>query len=216
MFNLEQSIAAWRQQMLAAGIQSPASLDELEVHLREEIERQLRSDLDGPQSFHAAVEIIGRAAPLGAEYQKVGGFPGAHPVKWLGLACAGIAGLFTAWTLLILLTAHEPNWTARLSGLPAIAAIIVTWRQGGKWLPTIRHPWLRPCTGVLCCFASLGGMKLLVTTVVPHYLECAAGANLPAGPMLAAFTWTWAAATIFGIIAYKLQVTADKNEPRHV
>jgi len=30
MFNLESSIARWREQMLAAGIQSPVPLDELE------------------------------------------------------------------------------------------------------------------------------------------------------------------------------------------
>jgi hypothetical protein len=41
MFNLEQSIAEWRQQMLAAGIKTPATLNELESHLREEFERQI-------------------------------------------------------------------------------------------------------------------------------------------------------------------------------
>ena len=37
MFNLEQAIAEWRQQMLATGIQTPVPLEELEIHLREEI-----------------------------------------------------------------------------------------------------------------------------------------------------------------------------------
>jgi len=39
MFELEKSIADWRRQMLAAGIKSPLPLEELEIHLREEIER---------------------------------------------------------------------------------------------------------------------------------------------------------------------------------
>ena len=39
MFDLEQSITNWRKQMLAAGIKSPVPLEELEIHLREEIER---------------------------------------------------------------------------------------------------------------------------------------------------------------------------------
>jgi hypothetical protein len=47
MFNLEQSIIEWRKQMLAAGIKTPVPLDELEIHLREEIERQMASGLDG-------------------------------------------------------------------------------------------------------------------------------------------------------------------------
>ncbi|HEY5041998.1 MAG TPA: hypothetical protein VIK53_08340 [Verrucomicrobiae bacterium] len=51
MFNLEQSIADWRQQMLAAGIETPVPLDELEIHLREEIERQMKSGSDKQQAF---------------------------------------------------------------------------------------------------------------------------------------------------------------------
>ena len=37
MFSLEKSIAGWREQMLAAGIKAPVPLEELEIHLREEI-----------------------------------------------------------------------------------------------------------------------------------------------------------------------------------
>lgn len=35
MFDLEQSIAEWRRQMLAAGIKTPVPLEDLEIHLRE-------------------------------------------------------------------------------------------------------------------------------------------------------------------------------------
>jgi len=37
MFSLEKSISEWRRQMLAAGIKTPVPLEELEIHLREEI-----------------------------------------------------------------------------------------------------------------------------------------------------------------------------------
>ena len=46
MFDLEQSIGKWRRQMLAAGIKTPVPLEELEIHLREEIERQIKSGLN--------------------------------------------------------------------------------------------------------------------------------------------------------------------------
>jgi hypothetical protein len=39
MFELEQAITGWRRQMLAAGIKTPVPLEELEIHLRDEIER---------------------------------------------------------------------------------------------------------------------------------------------------------------------------------
>ena len=51
MFDLEQSIAEWRQQMLAAGIKTPVPLEELEIHLREEIERQMKSGLNEQTGF---------------------------------------------------------------------------------------------------------------------------------------------------------------------
>jgi hypothetical protein len=40
MFDLEKSIPEWRQKMFAAGI-SAVALEELESHLREEIEQQI-------------------------------------------------------------------------------------------------------------------------------------------------------------------------------
>ena len=41
MFDLEKSIKDWRWQMFAAGIETPVPLEELEIHLRDEIERQI-------------------------------------------------------------------------------------------------------------------------------------------------------------------------------
>jgi hypothetical protein len=41
MFNLEQEIAVWRQKMAAGGLKPMEVLDELESHLREEIEHQM-------------------------------------------------------------------------------------------------------------------------------------------------------------------------------
>jgi hypothetical protein len=70
MFHLEQSIAAWRQQMLAAGIKSPVPLEELEIHLREEVEQQMRSGTEALSAFAAAVQKIGCAGVLQDEFQK--------------------------------------------------------------------------------------------------------------------------------------------------
>ena len=71
MFNLEQSITEWRRQMLAAGIKSPVPLEELEIHLREEIERHTEAGLNKSQAFQAAVEKIGQAHLLQREFKKV-------------------------------------------------------------------------------------------------------------------------------------------------
>ena len=72
MFDLEQSIAEWRRQMLAAGIKTPVPLEELEIHLREEIERQVKLNLslDAQEAFNFAVWKIGQAEKLKMEFQK--------------------------------------------------------------------------------------------------------------------------------------------------
>jgi len=73
MFNLEQSITAWRAQMLAAGIKTPVPLEELEGHLREEIEQEVKAGMSGQPAFDAAVLRIGRGAELKAEFTKTKG-----------------------------------------------------------------------------------------------------------------------------------------------
>ena len=70
MFDLEKSIAEWRKQMLAAGIKTPAPLEELEVHLREEIERQLKSGLDEQNAFRISVQQMGQPEMLNREFKR--------------------------------------------------------------------------------------------------------------------------------------------------
>lgn len=71
MFNLEQAIAEWRQQMLAAGIQTPVPLDELEMHLLEETEQLKRSGLDERTAFEKAVHQTGSPQLLNNEFNKI-------------------------------------------------------------------------------------------------------------------------------------------------
>ena len=70
MFKLEQAIADWRRQMAAGGIESRELLDELESHLRDEIERQISSGANEQHAYQAAVASIGRASALKAEFAK--------------------------------------------------------------------------------------------------------------------------------------------------
>lgn len=71
MFNLEQAILEWRRQMLAAEIKAPVPLDELESHLRDEIEHQTKSGLSEMEAFKTAVTNIGQATALQMEFRKV-------------------------------------------------------------------------------------------------------------------------------------------------
>ncbi len=90
MFNREQSIAVWRKQMLTAGINSPEPLEELESHLREEIERQMKSglSLSEQEAFNFSVRTIGQPGELKTEFEKVHKTDMNTKLKPLGIIAA--------------------------------------------------------------------------------------------------------------------------------
>ena len=210
MFDLEQSIAEWRRQMLAAGIKTPAPLEELEIHLREEIERQVKSGLDGQKAFDSAVHTVGQAHALKVEFRKAGIPVEMRFIQLLGIACGAIAGFFSVWILLVLLTVHEANLAERMLGLAAIASIILCWRYGYGFLPAIGSRRVRAAIEAACCLASVGGMMLFIK-FIPHFLG-----QTPVGQLLVSILWAWTAMTILGGMAYSLEKAARKNIEQYV
>jgi hypothetical protein len=71
MFNLELAIAEWRGQLAAGGIKSPEVLDELESHLRDESDRQMKSGLSAEEAFEKATESVGAVRALKTEFTKI-------------------------------------------------------------------------------------------------------------------------------------------------
>ena len=96
MPELEQRIAEWRRRLTIAGIKTPQVLDELESHLREDIELRVRSGTSAPEAFSAAVERVGHAAALKSEFEKVGGTKGTQRRKYLWRGSALGVGMFAA------------------------------------------------------------------------------------------------------------------------
>ena len=72
MPDLEERIGAWRRQMLAAGITSPVPLDELEGHLREGVEQEMRLGLSVQDAFEKVRQRIGQPDALEQEFAKIG------------------------------------------------------------------------------------------------------------------------------------------------
>jgi Sec-independent protein secretion pathway component TatC len=70
MFELEQAIAEWRRQMVASGVKTSELLNELEAHLRDDLEHGIGSGLSAELAFSAAVQRLGRAAALRGEFAK--------------------------------------------------------------------------------------------------------------------------------------------------
>lgn len=69
MFDLDDAITEWRQEMRAAGIKSPLLLDELENHLRDEVDRRIGLGSGVPHAFEAAVLQMGRAGQISTEFR---------------------------------------------------------------------------------------------------------------------------------------------------
>ncbi len=76
MFNLEQSISEWRKQMLADGIKTPVPLNELESHLREDIEQQIKLGSNTRDAFNSAVQKLGQPVSLKSEFKQTGNIYG--------------------------------------------------------------------------------------------------------------------------------------------
>jgi hypothetical protein len=71
MFNLDQAIAQWRRRMVAGGIEARELLDELESHLRDQIDREINSGSNEQNAYRAAVASIGPVSALRAEFAKI-------------------------------------------------------------------------------------------------------------------------------------------------
>ena len=71
MFDLDQAISEWRRQMAAGGVKESDDLNELESHLRDDVEQEVRSGLSHRQAFDAAVQRIGESKALTKEFRKV-------------------------------------------------------------------------------------------------------------------------------------------------
>jgi hypothetical protein len=97
MFNLESAIANWRQQMLAAGVNAPVPLDELETHLRETITQHIHSGLTPQAAFAISTQDIGEPQTLHAEFNK-----NEKPfMNQIAKIISGFAGLLLGAALMI-------------------------------------------------------------------------------------------------------------------
>ncbi|HEU6449529.1 MAG TPA: hypothetical protein VFV23_13935 [Verrucomicrobiae bacterium] len=126
MFELEQAIFDWRQQMLAAGIQSPVPLDELEIHLREEIERRIKAGEPEKEAFQIAVQEIGQTNILKTEFAKVG-VTVYERLQRLGCALAGIPEYQLAMNMNAPNQNLEPRWATYLKNAAYVLPALFFW-----------------------------------------------------------------------------------------
>ena len=214
MFNLEQAIAEWRRQMLAAGIQTPVPLEELEIHLREDIAQQMKTGLNPQDAFTSAVQKLGSAHTVQTEFMKVDKTHSA--LKWklmeIGLTLATIlvpllfGGIVLKRASFIDMTAAE-----ELSSLAALAAFsLLAWsgRLGHRFLPVIQNRRIRDAILFSYCVPLMLWWIVFLNFIVPRH-------DFTMGEFLVAFTWAFfAPAGAFIGLHWGIETAARKEIER--
>jgi hypothetical protein len=131
MFNLEQAIVEWRRQMHAAGIKTPVPLDELENHLREEIERQVKLGINEAEAFNLAAQNIGTAPLVQDEFKKIEETKNARIWKRFEILILGWVSLISLFMASFFL--QNSSVTLRMTGLAGVVSLLLlVW--GGRWI----------------------------------------------------------------------------------
>lgn len=129
MFDLEKSIAEWRQQMIIAGIQAPVPLEELEIHLCEEIERLKKSGVDERTAFENAALQTGGPQSLKNEFNKIETSFMKTIFKWVTVLLIGITAQLPGSLQLRDQLAMSNKWL----GLWLIGLVLQMWSLAALW-----------------------------------------------------------------------------------
>jgi hypothetical protein len=203
MFNLEQSITEWRKQMLAAGIQTPVPLEELESHLREEVGAQIKLGLGERQAFEMAVKTIGRSTELKKEFKKASGAS-----VWLERTMIGIAAIFIGF---IVFLGGVTMWFCHFSlgdcttlgaALGSTLIVACRWRYLVPFLPVIPgNPVKRLMITLIVIGVAFAAASFYGDDILPHFVHD------PKTPMI-----FWAAPIVTVFICLGLGLGMDEKE----
>jgi len=190
MFNLEQAIADWRKQMLAAGIQTPVPLEELEIHLREEIDGQVKTGLNPQDAFTSAAQKLGPAHTVQNEFMKADKIQDAFKWKLMEIFLMTITilfPLFVGGTVLKRAGFIDMTAAEKISSLTALAAYsLLAWsgRLSHRFLPVIRTKRIRDAILYSCCVPLILWWVVFFNLIVPRH-------DFTMGEFLVAFTWAF-------------------------
>jgi len=112
--------------MLAAGIKTPVPLEELESHLREDVEEQVRSGVTAQQAFETTVRQIGRGDALRTEFARAGE-TFYEQLKRSFCAFAGISDYQLATNMNTSNSNLEPGWATYLKNAALVLPAFFLW-----------------------------------------------------------------------------------------
>ena len=188
MFNLEAAITEWRQQMLAAGVPAPVPLEELEIHLREEVEAQVKLGRSETEAFAAAAQNIGGAQGMRREFAKIGEPGTSREQKFMGMVLAGAAIVMPAFMAVSVWHSRADMTTGQLlcnlTALGTFAGLIWAGRLGYRRFPVIGSKRTRDVIGGVAAGVLALWWGVFLCVIVPHY-------DFTMMELLAAFIWAF-------------------------
>ena len=205
MFDLEKSIADWQKQMSAAGIKTPVPLEELEIHLREEIEQQMRAGISVEKAFESAVQKIGRVHVLKTEFAIVGRVKESKKwERWLAVFISlgavmplGMYGLLK----------NDMSLAWRLLGF-ADVAVIVSAVLGGRYIskafPVVPNKPIRTAIGLSFGLFGMIGMIVFMKFILPNF-------ELTDGQLTVIVLWALTLMAAFGVVLAGLEEAARRQ-----
>jgi len=206
MFDLNQAISDWRRQMLDSDIKTPVPLDELENHLRDDVEDQMRSGLNAQQAFDTAVLRIGRAGALRGEFSKAGGRRDGQRRRFMRIYYV-VFPVFYSVICAYGLLRIEMNVVQRILGFTAVAlTALPLWSTPWfhKVLPVIRDGRIRMTIQIAGILSWLVCGLLFMNVVLPRL-------NLSESQIMVTVLWlVMPVATISGL-AYGLGDAAQRQ-----
>jgi len=121
MFDLEREVQRWRRELLGDGLNA-SELDELEDHLRTEVEQQLRSGTALREAFDAAEARIGRGRLLKAQFKQADATTKNRNVTFVAKATIGT---LVAWTVVFAGVCCVTGFPIALKSSAALFALVL-------------------------------------------------------------------------------------------
>jgi hypothetical protein len=208
MFYLEQSIAEWRQQMLAVGIKTPVPLEELEGHLRDDVERQVREGLGEQQAFEIAVERIGQASFLKAEFKKAAGLDESRGRKRAGFVFASLLGFYSLVITCVLcrdgLTLNE-RVLGFASVIITLLSVYVVCRIMPRWFPIIADKSVQSAIGIVGSISGMSWFVAFAYLILPRF-------DLTQGQLLVAVLWAIVPVLVFPTASFMMMDNSERQQ----
>lgn len=209
MFNLEQAIAEWRRKMLAADIKTPAPLNELELHLREEIERQVKSGITAQAAFQVAVESIGPVGQLKVEFKKVDGLDKITLQKKAGHLYAGMLVFYSA-IMTYTIFAHDLTLGERLLGLASLVTLLagfyIAWQVTPRFFPIIPGGLAQSAVGLGGGISGAIWLVVFARLLLPRF-------DFTGGQLAVSVMWAMVPALLLPGTAFRLLDISEHQPP---